>query len=51
MRNARLVITVPHLFSSLSAFKAEIKSYIYTLRFNVHEIHFTKHNILCIEGL
>jgi hypothetical protein len=37
MRNARFNITVPHLFSSISAFGAEINSYITTSRFNVHE--------------
>ncbi len=35
MRNISITITVPHLFSSVSAFSAEIKSYI--MRFNGYE--------------
>ncbi len=35
MRNTSLPITVPHLFSPISAQSAESKSYI--VRFNVHE--------------
>ncbi len=37
MENISLAITVPHFFSSISAFGAESNSYIITLRFNVHE--------------
>ena len=37
MRNTSFNITVPHLFSPISAFCAEIKSYTITLRFNVYE--------------
>ncbi len=41
MRNARFTITVPHLFSPISALSAENKSYIILQslisRFNVHE--------------
>ncbi len=37
MRNTSITITVPHLFSPISAFNAESKSYINTLRFNVHK--------------
>ena len=37
MRKATSTITVPHLFSPISAFSAESKSHIITLRFNVHE--------------
>ena len=36
MRNTSLFITVPHLFSPISAFSAESKSYIIALRFNVY---------------
>ena len=36
MRNTRLIITVPHLFSPISA---KSRPYIITLRFNVHETH------------
>ncbi len=35
MRNTILVITVPHSFSPISAFSADDKLYIYTLRFSV----------------
>ncbi len=37
MENTSLAIIVPHLFSPISAFNAESKSYIISLRFNVHE--------------
>ena len=37
MRNTGFTITVPPLFSPLSAFSAESRSYIITLRFNLHE--------------
>ena len=37
MKNASLNITVPHLFSPISAMSAESKSYIIVLRFIVHE--------------
>ena len=37
MRNTSFNITVPHIFSPISAFCAEIKSYIITLRFDVYE--------------
>ncbi len=36
MRNTSLVITVPHLFLPISAPSAEGKSFITTLRFNLH---------------
>ena len=36
MRKATSTITVPHLFSPISAFSAESKSHIIALRFNVH---------------
>lgn len=36
MRNASLVITVPQLFTSISALSAENKSYIIALHFKVH---------------
>ena len=37
MKNTSFTITVPHIFSPISALIAESKSYIITLRFNVHE--------------
>ncbi len=37
MRNAHFTITIPLLFTSISALSAESKSYIITLCFNVHE--------------
>ena len=37
MKNTSLVITVPHLSSPISAFSAESKSHIISLRFKVHE--------------
>ncbi len=37
MRKTTFTITVPHLFSPISVFNAESKSYIIALRFNVHE--------------
>ena len=37
MRKATFTTTVPHLFSPISAFSAESKSYIITLCINVHE--------------
>ncbi len=37
MRKITFTITVPHLFSSVSAFSAESRSYIITSRFNLHE--------------
>jgi hypothetical protein len=37
MRNTSFTITVPTLFSPLSAFRAESRLYIITLRFNLHE--------------
>jgi hypothetical protein len=36
MQKATIAVTVPHLFSPLSALSAESKSYIITLRFNIH---------------
>ena len=36
MRNTSLIITVPHLFSPISASSAESKSYIIALRFNLY---------------
>ncbi len=45
MRNNSLVITVPHLFSPISAFSAE--SSLYIIRFDVHEtIQINQTNIL-----
>ena len=37
MINTSLTITVPHLFSTISAISAESKSYIIALRFKFHE--------------
>ena len=37
MRKTTFTITATHLFSPISAQSAESKSYIVTLRFNVHE--------------
>ncbi len=37
MRNTGFTITVPSLFSPLSAFSAASRSYIITFRFNIHE--------------
>jgi len=37
MRNTSFTITVPHLFSPISAFSTESKSYIIALRFNFRE--------------
>ncbi len=37
MRNTSFAITVPHLFSPISAYSAGSRSYIITLRFKVHE--------------
>ena len=37
MRNTRFTITVPHQFTSISAFGADSNPHITTLRFNVHE--------------
>ncbi len=37
MRKTLFIITFPHLFSPISAFSAENKSNIITLRFNVRE--------------
>ena len=36
MKNSKFAITVPYLFSSISAFSAESRLYIISLRFNVH---------------
>ncbi len=37
MNNTGITNAVPHLFSPISAFSAESKSHIITLRFDVHE--------------
>ncbi len=37
MRNTSFTITFPHLFSPISTFSAESKSYIIQLRFKFHE--------------
>ncbi len=37
MKETTFTITVPHLFSPISAFSAESKSNIIALRFNVYE--------------
>ncbi len=37
MRNTSLVITIPHLFSPISALSKESNSHIITLRFKIHE--------------
>ncbi len=53
----KTVITVPHLFTSISAFSAESKSYIIALRFNVletlqiNQTYFQISNSTSIESL
>jgi hypothetical protein len=37
MRNTNFTITVPHLFSHISAFSAESNSYIIIFRFNIDQ--------------
>ena len=37
MRNTSVTITVPHLFTSISAFSAESRPYIITLHSKIHE--------------
>ncbi len=47
MRNTSLIITVPHLFSPISAISKEIKSYVNTSRFNVYKtLQINKYNFL-----
>ncbi len=53
MRNTSLVITVPHIFSPISAISAESKSYNNRLRFKYHET-FQRHKIrfyFCVFNL
>ena len=37
MKNTSFTITVPHLFSHISAFSAESNSYIIIFRFNINQ--------------
>ena len=57
MRKTGFTITVPHLFSPISAFSAESKPYIIALHFKVHETlqinqtYFQIFNITSIQSL
>ncbi len=46
MENTGFNITVPHLFSPISALSAESNSYIVALSFNVHETFHNKSKFL-----
>jgi len=50
MNNTSTTITVPHLFTSISAFSAESKSYIDALRFIVHGMFQINKSILLISN-
>ena len=47
MKRNSITVTVPYLFSSISAFSAESNSYIIALRFNIHgALQINQHNYL-----
>jgi len=51
MRNTSFAITVPHLFSPITAQSAESQPYIITLRFNVQETFQIKQSNFLISNI